>query len=180
MFFFEPDRSIRRVVTIATPHRGSEFSNQTTQWLGRLVIEMPQFYGNRNRVLQDNPNLFHDTRLLTIDTSIESLSPDSPMLPVMLQSNRAPWVTYHNIVGVVPEEGLLGRVADDGDGVVHFASAHLDDVESEIVVNADHVKVHRHPRSILEVRRILLEHLDEVQGRRGEQLTVRPVATHRH
>ena len=33
MFFFEPSPSIRRVVTIATPFRGSKFSNQTTQWL---------------------------------------------------------------------------------------------------------------------------------------------------
>jgi hypothetical protein len=30
---------------------------------------------------------------------------------------------------------------------------------SEITVNADHTTVHRHPRAILEVRRILLEHL---------------------
>ena len=33
MFFFQPSPSIRRVVTIATPFRGSKFSNQTTQWL---------------------------------------------------------------------------------------------------------------------------------------------------
>ena len=31
-------------------------------------------------------------------------------------------------------------------------------MQSEIVVEADHVHVHQHPRAILEVRRILLEH----------------------
>jgi hypothetical protein len=40
----------------------------------------------------------------------------------------------------------------------------LEDVESEIVVPADHVNLHRHPRSVLEVRRILLEHLDELNS----------------
>ena len=33
-FFFEPDQSVRRVITIATPHHGSNYSNGATQWLG--------------------------------------------------------------------------------------------------------------------------------------------------
>ena len=44
-----------------------------------------------------------------------------------------------------------------------FESAHRDDFRSELVVDADHVSVHAHPRSILEVRRILLEHLTQAQ-----------------
>ena len=31
---FEPNPSIRRVVTIGTPHRGSSFANDTTRWVG--------------------------------------------------------------------------------------------------------------------------------------------------
>jgi hypothetical protein len=37
----------------------------------------------------------------------------------------------------------------------------MDDVESEIVVSAHHSNIHTTPRSILEVRKILLEHLIE-------------------
>jgi hypothetical protein len=37
-------------------------------------------------------------------------------------------------------------------------------VDSEIVVPAPHWRVHQHPRSVLEVQRILLEHLREVRG----------------
>ena len=38
-FFFQPNPSVRRVITIGTPHRGSEFSNLTTQWLaGKLIL----------------------------------------------------------------------------------------------------------------------------------------------
>jgi hypothetical protein len=38
----------------------------------------------------------------------------------------------------------------------------MKDVESEVVVNADHVRLQTVPKTILEVRRILLEHLQEV------------------
>ena len=76
----------------------------------------------------------------------------------LLASEKPPWVHYHNIVGVVSERDLLGRITEKGDGAVTYESAHLDDVNSEIVVEADHVHVHQHPRAILEVRRILLEH----------------------
>src|SRR5581483_5933920 len=95
---------------------------------------------------------------------LDSLSPNSPVLPVMLHAPRPPWVTYHNIVGVVPDKGILGAFAKNSDGVVNYESAHLSDVESEIIVPADHMTVHRHPRSVLEVRRILLEHLAELNG----------------
>ena len=72
---------------------------------------------------------------------------------------------YHNIVGVVSDHGVIGSVATkSGDGIVSFSSAHLDGVTSEETVDADHVHLHRHPRSILEVRRILIEHLNELKS----------------
>ena len=43
----------------------------------------------------------------------------------------------------------------------------MDDAASEIMVPADHTTVHTHPAAVLEVRRILLEHLADLEGRRG-------------
>jgi hypothetical protein len=37
-------------------------------------------------------------------------------------------------------------------------------LRSQIVVPSDHVNVHRHPQSILEVRRVLLEQLAELEN----------------
>jgi hypothetical protein len=37
----------------------------------------------------------------------------------------------------------------------------LEEVDSELVVPADHFHVHHHPLAILELRRILLQHLQE-------------------
>jgi pimeloyl-ACP methyl ester carboxylesterase len=166
LFFFEPNPSIRRVVTIGTPHRGSSFSNDTTRWLSAKLISLPAILVQRKQqIRQDNPDLFRpDSKLIEVSTSIDSLSPDCPILPVMLEAHRAPWTRYHNIVGRVPKEGVFGRLAGDGDGIVDYSSAHLDDAASEIVVPAHHTDVHRHPLATLEVRRVLLEHLAELSA----------------
>jgi len=64
-------------------------------------------------------------------------------------------VSAHSIIAVrgdgPPEEG--------GDGVVSYSSAHIEDVESELVVRSGH-SAQQKPPSIEEVRRILLLHGD--------------------
>jgi hypothetical protein len=47
---------------------------------------------------------------------------------------------------------------------VPYASAHLNGVDSEIVVRASHLTVQHHPRAVLEVWRILMDHLRTVHG----------------
>jgi hypothetical protein len=166
--FFQPNPSIRRVVTIGTPHRGSEFANEYTRWIGRNLIRLPEMMVNATRKLnRDNPGFFRDTDFLTVKTSIDSLSPDSPVLPVLLNAEQAPWTKHHNIVGLVEQSGIMSRIASDGDGVVEFASAHVESADSEVVVGSDHVSLHRHPRSILEVRRVLLEHRAQALAEMG-------------
>ncbi len=175
-FFFQPNPSIRRVITIATPHRGSRFANQTTQWLAEKLISLPQMLvQGRQQVVRDNPGFFRDASMLEIENSIDSLSPKSPVFPVMLASYRAPWVKYHNIIGMLPDKGLTGWLLAGTDGVVSYDSAHVDGVESELVVPADHTTVHAHPLAVLEVKRILLLHLAELRGERIDS-QVRTVA----
>jgi pimeloyl-ACP methyl ester carboxylesterase len=165
LFFFHPNRSIRHVVTIGTPHRGSSFANDTARWLGNKFIRLPSMFVERRQEFQrENAELLRpDTRLFEISTSIDSLAPDSPILPALLHAQEAPWTHYHNIIGQAPEGDFLRRFGGEGDGIVETASAHLNDVDSEITVPADHVSVHRHPLAVLEVRRILLAHLDELR-----------------
>ncbi|MCC6494160.1 MAG: hypothetical protein IT424_14195 [Pirellulales bacterium] len=167
-FFFQPNPSIRRVVTIGTPHRGSEFSNDFTTWLGRKLIDVPsKLMHGRSQLVQRNPEYFRPGAPLKITNSIDSLSPKSPLLPVLLEAPTGPWVKYHNIVGQAPHEGFANTVSlwlsGEGDGVVSLASARLDAAVSQLVVPADHMSVHRHPQSILEVRRILMQHIAELQ-----------------
>ncbi|RIK74040.1 MAG: hypothetical protein DCC67_17115 [Planctomycetota bacterium] len=169
VFYFEPNPSIRRVVTIGTPHRGSEFSNDFTKWLGRKLIDVPsKLIQGRGELVSRNPGYFRPGAPLHVTNSIDSLSPKSPLLPVLLEAPSGPWVRYHNIVGQAPREGFANTVtlwlSGDGDGVVALASARLDAAASQIVVPADHMNVHRHPQSVLEVRRILMQHIADLRG----------------
>jgi hypothetical protein len=89
-------------------------------------------------------------------------------------------LTYHNVIGHDPEAGWREYLVGEGDGVVSLNSARLDQMpqlESQIVVPADHISVHRHPQSILEVRRVLFEQLQELQDFPQEYGT--QVASHR-
>ena len=175
VFFFQPSPSIRRVVMIATPHRGSNFANPTTEWfLGKLMTPIKRLAETQEELYKSNPGAFPTSSLLSIDTSIDSLSPGSPIFPVMLAARRPPWVKYHSIVGVLPKDSWLAKVSAVGDGVVPRKSAHFDGAASEITVPADHSSVHTHPAAVLEVRRILLEHLAELEGRPVDGLAARP------
>jgi hypothetical protein len=92
-------------------------------------------------------------------------------------------VQYHSVIGVAPlssdrlERWLAGAQSEEGDGVVPYRSAHLDGVNSEKVIPADHFHVHQHPLAVLEVRRILLEHLKEVDAGPREVVPVSGTAT---
>ena len=178
MFFFQPDASVRRVVTIGTPHRGSRFANGFTQWIGKKFIELPiRTMAQRQELFRRNPGLFRPHLATEVMTSIDSLSPDSPVLPTLLAAEPAPWVSYHNIVGDVPRSGLSAWFSSRGDGVVTVKSASLDDLqrlESQVIVPESHVALHRHPQSVEEVRRILLRQLTELSPRASFAQEVNP------
>jgi hypothetical protein len=51
-----------------------------------------------------------------------------------------------------------GPLADEKDGVVAYSSAHLDGVDGEFVVRRSGHSTQGDPRTIEEVRRLLVEH----------------------
>lgn len=164
-FYFHPNPSVKRVITLGTPHKGSDFANDYTREISRRLITLPEMMLELgNKTTRENPGYFRNTELLTTTTSIDSLAPDCPIFPALMNAQRAEWTHYHNVVGVVPPKTFLGRVSEQGDGIVGYKSAHLDNVDSELIVEADHLGVHRHPLAVLEVRRILNEHLRTIAG----------------
>jgi len=81
------------------------------------------------------------------------MSDHSPILQVLSELPFKEDVKAHSIVAVLP--GMDIKTGDDG--VVEYKSAHLDGVESELVVRSGH-SAQGHPVTIEEVRRILLKH----------------------
>ncbi|MEZ6059185.1 MAG: alpha/beta fold hydrolase [Planctomycetaceae bacterium] len=162
VFFFQSNRSIGRIVTIASPFAGSGYANSFTRWLSGSVISLPNRTSRLSELIfRQNHSGFWD-RMFAPKTSVDSLAKDSAVLRLVGNTTVSPEVRHHNIVGI--EKGT--SAADWTDGVVKYTSAHRDDADSEIQVRAAHSAVHRHPEAISEVRRVLLEHLTDAALRR--------------
>lgn len=155
--FFEADDSVKRVVTIATPNRGSNYANRFTSWIARTAFSLPgRILGGVRDFAEGDVKPRESFSRQLFFTSVDSLDPTSPVLTQLRNAPKPPHVTYHNIVGRKKSYILKERKTD---GIVPVASAHMDDVVSEITVEATHSKVHRAKRAICEVQRILIEHL---------------------
>lgn len=173
--YFKPNQSIRRVITIGTPHAGSDFANDFTRWLARKIIKLPRMtVSTGERLAAENPFLFRNTELLTTANAIDSLAPESAIFPVMLNAKTSPGVKFHNIIGVLRKPSFLQRKIGEGDGVVSKQSAQIKGVSSELTVDAEHTTIHMIGKTIFEVRRILMAHLEDVDAQ--DRLAARPEA----
>ena len=98
--------------------------------------------------------LIEGAEVMQAATSLDGMSPDNPGLLALAEIPVRPPIQAHSIIAVkgddVPPEG--------DDGVVKYTSAHLEGVESELVVRSGH-SCQDKPKTIEEVRRILLVHL---------------------
>jgi hypothetical protein len=170
VFFFEKQPCVRRVIFIGTPHHGSSLSPSVVGRLADRLVSLPKnLMTAAQELAADNPDVPGAARLSEVPTSIDLLAPGAPALELLAAQPKPPRVHYHSIIGVAPYGStILERLAagsgrcEESDGIVPYRSAHLPDADSERVVTADHFHVHHHPLAILEVRRILLEHLREV------------------
>jgi pimeloyl-ACP methyl ester carboxylesterase len=172
MFFFAPVPGVERVVFIATPHHGSKLSPSLPGKLAAELVELPKSLRQAaHELVQENPGsgtAGYGTG--DLPTSLDLLAPGAPALEVLAERPCVAGVHFHSIIGQAPAGDplrqvgyVLGQTDRRSDGVVPYSSAHIDGVESELVVEADHSNVHRHPLAVLEVRRILLEHLRSLQ-----------------
>lgn len=157
---------VSRIILIAAPLRGStiaQFSivGRLTRWLVSLPVSM---VSRRQTVLSKNkeylnPDLRSDDFISVARTSVDNLRADSPVLAGYINTPISPHVKYHSIIGI--EDAKEGPGSSDG--LVKYESSHLDGAASEKLIPAGHVCL-EHPQTIAEVRRILLQHLDELPG----------------
>lgn len=160
VFYFRANPGVRRVVTIATPHEGSQLSNSITRWLARTFFSLPQpLVQLTDRLKRENSEALKLKHEFDLPTSIDTLSPDSPALVALRNRPRPPWVTYNNIYGEVDEGNWFSRFHGPSDGVVPVPSAQAKFAATHLAVPAEHQTIHRHPKTVLEMRRILRDHL---------------------
>jgi hypothetical protein len=159
-FCYKPVPEVRRVVFIATPHRGSPLASGTLRKIGTRLCGRP------NPLLQaletvraaNEHDLFSADILKERPTSAGELAPGHRLLAGLCELSIDPSVCAHSIIADIhgpPNPGV-------SDGIVPYSSSHLEGVASELLVRGLHICLD-HPDVIAEVRRILKEHygLDE-------------------
>ena len=80
----------------------------------------------------------------------------SPRHPFILGLQAIPVVPSVKVNSIIAVEGD-GPVEQGDDGVVKYTAAHIEPVESELIVQSGH-SVQGNPNTIEEVRRILRQH----------------------
>jgi pimeloyl-ACP methyl ester carboxylesterase len=152
---FKPRPEVRRVVFIATPHRGSRLDQGPIGHLGSRLVRLPDpLRASYRRLIASNrPNFFTERFRRGLPTSVDELEWQSPIL-VSLEALGLPRaVKAHSIIADRRDPPTAGGT----DGIVPYDSAHLDGAASELLVSSGHL-CQDHPAVIGEVRRILLEH----------------------
>ena len=160
--FFKPVPGVRRIIFIATPHRGSRLDRGAIHTLGtRLVRHADSLQHAYETLLKSNgPDYFLDTFREGLPTSVDELTWGHPRLLTLCDLGIDRSAEYHSIIA-----DLSDPPGDGGtDGVVPYASAHLDGAASELLVRGGHL-CQAHPLVIRECRRILTEHLARIASR---------------
>jgi pimeloyl-ACP methyl ester carboxylesterase len=152
---FKPRPEVRRVVFIATPHRGSRVDRGGLGHLGSRLIRLPDpLRATYGRLMARNgPDFFTERFRKGLPTSVDELEWQSPMLLGLDEVGLAPTIRAHSIIADRREPPRVGG----GDGLVAYNSAHLDGVASELLVSSGHL-CQDNPAVIREVRRVLVEH----------------------
>ena len=157
-YFFKPLPFVKRVVFIATPHAGSSWASRGLGRAASLTVQQPpEMQAIHDEAVAMNPGAFHEDYERSLPTTIDVLEPDSSILRALRELRTPCWVTTHSIIGTAHQSLLSGP----DDCVVPASSARLPGTVSEITVPATHTRVHHHPTTIMELERILAEHLRE-------------------
>jgi pimeloyl-ACP methyl ester carboxylesterase len=158
---YEPLTDPKRIVFMATPHRGSPMANFRGTALISNLIRLPKkltvglidatAHGIGDSI--DGKGAIKEVRH---PTSISSLSPKSKGFGGLNKLPLPKNITFHSIMG---DKGH-GDTPRSSDGVVPYWSSHVEPVASELIVPSNH-SVPANPEAAEEIKRILFLHLRE-------------------
>jgi hypothetical protein len=152
--FVTPVPEVARVVFVCTPHRGSFVAGRNIiANLVRRLLTLPFALTGLATDIARNRDALRSASDF-VPSAVDNMSPRNHFIRALQEIPVAPSIKAHSIVAVI--EGA-DPVEEGDDGVVKYSSAHIDGVESELVVRSDHSTQGR-PETIEEVRRILRLH----------------------
>jgi pimeloyl-ACP methyl ester carboxylesterase len=151
---FEPMAEVRRVVLIATPHRGVRLDLAPIHRVGSgLLRSFDEFRLAHEALLESNgPESFTPMSRSAPPAGVGQLTWDHPLLAELGRLELAAGAAVHSIVADRRDPPRPGG----GDGIVPYESAHMPDPIPETLVAAGHLCLDS-PRVIEVVGRILAD-----------------------
>ncbi len=119
--FFGARPEVRRVIYIATPHRGSHLDRGPIQHVGTRLVRIadPLREAHHRIVSRNDPTFFRDHFRKAIPSSIDELEWGSPILTGLSELPTATAVKVHSIIAV----RLDSPPSDRTDGLVSYVPA---------------------------------------------------------
>ena len=161
-FFYKPVPEVRRVIFIATPHRGSPLASGRLRELGTRLCWHPNRFRQAHEALVSHNefDMFDDGSRVQLATSAGELAAGHPLLLRLCELGIDSSIRSHSVIADLSDPPR----PDGTDGIVPYSSSHLEGVASELLVHGLHICV-THPAVIEEVRRILMEHATPAPAR---------------
>jgi triacylglycerol esterase/lipase EstA (alpha/beta hydrolase family) len=134
---FRRNPRVVRAIFVATPHRGS---NLAESWIGHIAASLIRLPKSLQTDIVGVVSANQDAATPTAKafdremnfSSVHTLSPRDPALQALVDLPID--VPFHSIIG----QNHRGAVETSSDGVVPYASSHLDGASSELVVHSGH------------------------------------------
>ena len=148
-----------REIFVGTPHRGSPVADQSlVRFLSRVSRPESSVAEDARAIRRAYGRDGVEGGLRGDILGLGNLREASPVLAGLNKIPLDPAVPHHTIALQLPRFN-----PNDGDGLVPYASSHLDTAASEVIVPGFHLMINQ-PGVTDEIRRILHLHLDAAEA----------------
>ncbi len=157
MLNFKPLPYIKRTIFISTPHKGAETATWvSSQLMGELVISPGSYYQEYKKTIMYISTFTREYNDRVIyGNSVDNLNPKSPFTKLVSNLPYSKKVKINSIIGDENEAGNIGG----SDGIVPYASSHLNNSETETIIKSDHHSIYK-PACAKEIYRLLLKNIN--------------------
>lgn len=156
----KPIHNFNRAVFLASPHRGTDYADRWFTLAARKIIRLPATFLTTltDTLTSDDMDQKDFVKTLTndvIQNGPSDLSKKSKFMELTADVPPEKGLVFHSILGNITKSDDPNIITD---GIVPYKSAHLDGAVSEKVLHGGH-SIQETPEAILELRRILRQHL---------------------
>lgn len=156
----KPIENFDRAIFLAAPHRGTDYADRWFTLAARKIIKLPATFLTTlaDTLTSDDVDLKDFVKTLTndvIQNGPSDLSKKSKFMELTASIPPEKGLVFHSIMGNITKSDDPNVITD---GIVPYKSAHLDGAVSEKIFTGGH-SIQETPEAVLELRRILRQHL---------------------